>query len=479
MSQTFPAWPRQGAGQGTLPWIGRAPGTPYFQTEHGEAWTPVGQNDSFTWDEWAPLRAGDLAATRRHLDGLRASGVTVLRLMLEYAQHENAWFEQPAGVFNPVLVRLWDDLFTLCEQTGMRILLTPYDTFFQWNRFDAHPYNQANGGPCAGRDRMMTCPDTRRLIRARLRFAAERWGGSGALFAWDLWNEMHPAQGENRPDCFADYIDDIGPFLRAVEIAAYGRAHPHCVSVFGPELGWKPWLNEPVFRHPALDFASSHFYEEGTIDHPADTVAPALAVGRLVREALAEITDDRPFFDSEHGPIHTFKDHGRTLEAAFDDEYFRHIQWAHLASGGAGGGMRWPNRFPHQLTPGMRDAQRALTGFLDLIDWTRFIRRNLWDEAGVDTSGIALLACGDSRQAVAWLLRTDALLPDGRVDPDLQTTAATLRLPMRDGPCVITPWDTRQGRALPLLHGHAAGGLLRLALPAFAGDLALAIRALE
>lgn len=73
---------------------------------------------------------------------------------------------------------------------------------------------------------------------------------------------------------------------------------------------------------------------------PRDTVAPALAVGRLIRAALAEAAIGRPVFDSEHGPIHTFKDRKRTLPEPFDDEYFRHIQWAHLASGGAGGGMR-------------------------------------------------------------------------------------------------------------------------------------------
>ena len=86
-------------------------------------------------------------------------------------------------------------------------------------------------------------------------------------------------------------------------------------------------------------------------------MAPAISAGRLVREALAEITDDRPFLDSEHGPIHTFKDHGITLPEAFDDEYFRHIQWAHLASGGAGGGMRWPNRAPASADAG--NAARA------------------------------------------------------------------------------------------------------------------------
>ena len=282
--------------------------------------------------------------------------------MLEYAETGEHFFEQPAGRFNPAMVQLWDDLFDLVEAAGLRILLTPLDTFFHWVRWDLHPYNAANGGPCTARERLMVCPGTRALIKARLEFAARRWGGSGALFAWDLWNEMHPVQGEDRPGCFADYIEDVGPFLRAVETAAHGRAHLQTVSVFGPELHWKPWLNDPIFRHPALDFANNHFYEEGTIDHPADTVQPALATGRLVREALAEIADGRPFFDTEHGPIHTFKDHGITLPEPFDDEYFRHMQWAHLASGGAGGGMRWPNRHPHRLTPGMRAAQQAMAG---------------------------------------------------------------------------------------------------------------------
>ena len=255
----------------------------------------------------------DLDSVRRHLAYLADSGVTCLRFMLEYAQHGGHFFEQPAGRFNPAMVALWDDLFAMVETAGLRILLTPLDTYFHWVRWEQHPYNAANGGPCAARTSLMVCPDTRALIKARLEFAARRWGGSGALFAWDLWNEMHPVQGEDRPDCFDDYISDVSPFLRATERAAHGRDHLQCVSVFGPELHWKPWLNEPIFRHRLLDFANNHFYEEGTIDHPQDTVAPALAVAKLMVEALDEIADGRPFFDTEHGPIHTFKDHGITL----------------------------------------------------------------------------------------------------------------------------------------------------------------------
>src|SRR5207237_1345122 len=158
-----------------------------------------------------------------------------------------------------------------------------------------------------------------------------------------------------------------------------GRSHPQTVSLFGPELTLKPHMDmaTPIFRHPDLDFASLHIYASGTIDNPRNTIDAAVAMGAIVRRSLEEITDGRPFLDSEHGPIHTFKDRKKTLPEPFDDEYFAHMQWAHLASGGAGGGMRWPNRRPHTLTPGMRRAQAALSRFLPLIDWTHFRRRNL------------------------------------------------------------------------------------------------------
>lgn len=461
-----------------LPWILRATEAPYFLAEDGQVWTPVGQNDAFTWPELAGLyRRRDLPAVERHLRGLRENGVTVLRLMLEYCQGNHRFFERPPGRFNPHLVRLWDDLFALCERTGMRVLLTPFDTFFTWNRWKHHPYNAANGGPCSARTRLLACPETRAAIKARLAFATERWGASGALFAWDIWNEMHPAHGENQPDCLASFIDEVAPFLRDLETRLHGRAHLQCVSVFGPELGWKPWLNEPIFRHPLLDFASSHFYAEGTIDHPADTVAPALTTGRLTREALAEIADGRPFLDSEHGPIHTFKDHRRTLPEAFDDEYFRHMQWAHVASGGAGGGMRWPNRHPHVLTPGMRQAQRALSGFLPLIDWSRFRRRNLNEEIETDDHGLAAFGCGDAAQAVAWLLRRGPFGADGRLAAP--EAPATVVVPgLTAGRYVVTLWDTVAGRERGRLAATAGGnGALTVALPPFGADLAMAVRA--
>ncbi len=497
--------PRPAHARSTLAWVRRAPGAPYFMLDTGEPWTPIGANESVTWPGLDGLfRRRDLAGAEAYLRQLRAGGVTVLRLMLEYSQSQHRYFERPAGVFNPAVVRLWDDLFALCEQIGLRVLLTPYDTYFQYIRWRHHPYNRRNGGPCADRAQLLLCRDTRELVKARLAFATERWGAGGALFAWDLWNELHPAQGNNDYFGMWGFVTEVGAFLRDLEVRRHGRAHPQTVSVFGPELLWKPELHELVFRHPGLDFASTHFYAEGTIDAPRDTVAPAAAAARLTEDAVAEVRDARPFFESEHGPIYTFKDRHTTLPAAFDDEYFRHIQWAHLASGGAGGGMRWPNRHPHALTRGMREAQGALARVAARVDWTRFRRTCLNEQVvvrGADGRALALVtsrphtpaghppvvpmagrdaavfACGDERQAIVFLLRADALAADGRLRRDVAPRHVRVELPgLAAGTYVVTECDPSTGAVLRTHDVPHEGGTIALPPVPLVADALLLVR---
>lgn len=459
-----------------LSWIGCSAASPYFVDDEGCSWTPIGANDAITWPELAPLfRRRDPAAVERHLRWLKAHGVTCIRLMLEYCHGQHRYFERPAGSFTPNMVRLWEDLFSLLERVGLRVLLTPYDTFFMWNRWKHHPYNRRNGGPCADRRTWLTCAAMREAIKTRLAFASDRWGHSPALFAWDLWNEMHPAHGGGDPASFAPFIDDIAPWLRRREEQRHGRAHLQTVSIFGPELINHPQTREPIFRHPQLDFASTHLYERGTIDDLRDTIAPALAVGRLMRTAIGEVRDMRPVLDTEHGPIHRFKDRKCTLPDRFDDEYFRHIQWAHLASGGAGGGMRWPNRHPHVLTPGMRRAQLALSRFLPLIDCARLRRRNLSLEVGCSTRDVAVFACGDADQAIVWLLSTAPINADGTLGP-CPARRVEIAVPgLADGAYEVVSFATRDGQAIG--HIEAVSGRSRLvAKVTLGGDLALAIR---
>jgi mannan endo-1,4-beta-mannosidase len=464
----------------SLPWIQVASGSPYFITETGEPWTPIGQNDAISWVELKGLfRRRDLPAVEAHLRYLKQHGVTCLRLMMEYAQVRHRYIERPVGTFVPSMVQLWDDLFELCERIGLRILLTPFDTFWTWLHWKRHPYNSRNGGPLGHPSRLLLCPDTRQAIKSRLTFAVERWGGSGALFAWDLWNEIHPAQGEESADCFGEFIHDLSHHVRLLEQRLYGRSHPQTVSLFGPELSLCPHLpmKEPIFRHPDLDFASLHIYETGSIDSPQNTVDAAISMGRIVQDALAEIEDGRPFLDTEHGPIHSFKDRNRTLPESFDDEYFRHMQWAHLASGGAGGGMRWPNRSPHTLTRGMRKAQQAMAGFLPLVDWPAFQRRSLNSQIETTSGGVACFGCGDDAQAVIWLLRKDTINRKGTLCTDAEPVDLTVRVPrLSSGRYCVTGWNTLEGRTCATF--EAAKGpepFLQLRVPPFGADVALAI----
>jgi hypothetical protein len=463
-----------------LPWITVAPNAPYFVTEGGAPWTPIGQNDNISWLELNGLfRRRDLTHAEAYLDRLAACGVTVLRLMLECAQGRSRYIERPVGRFVPAMVRLWDDLFAMCERRGLRILLTPFDTFWTWLRWHHHPYSAKNGGPLDRPSRMLLCERSREAIKARLSFAVRRWGGSGALFAWDLWNEIHPAQAEDAVDGWSDFIADLSRHVRGLEQRLYGRSHPQTVSLFGPELDWRPHLpmKEPIFRHPDLDFATIHIYMEGTIDDPQNTVDPAVDMGRLVRRSLLEIRDGRPFLDTEHGPIHTFKDKHITLSEPFDDEYFRHMQWAHFASGAAGGGMRWPNRHPHRLTDGMRQAQKLLAGFVDLIEWPRFCRVNLNEEVKVSSPHLHVFACGDNAQALLWLLRKDTLTKTGMLDRAAAPMAPQVVIPgLAPGRYHITSWNTSTGPVGTPIEAHAQEGTgLVFGAPAFVADLALAV----
>ncbi len=462
-----------------LPWISVAPNAPYFIIDTSQSWTPIGQNDAITWPDLSgAFRQKDLVAVEGHFRWLVAHGVTCLRLMLEYCQGENRYLEKPVGYFQPNMVQLWDDIFALCEKYDLRILLTPYDTFWMWRRWSHHPYNQSNGGPCAKRTQWLNCLQMRQAIKNRLLFATGRWGSSGVLFGWDLWNEIRPSHGGNSTKHFTHFINDISQFLRQKEIEIHGRSHLQTVSVFSPTLQQHQHLAEIIYRNPALDFATIHLYEQNTIDSPRNTVDAAIATGRLTREMIKHLHPHIPFFDSEHGPIKSYSRNHKGLKESFDDEYFRHMQWAHFASGGAGGGMRWPYRQPHVLTHGMRKAQLALSKFLPFIDWPNFQRRNINEEIEVTDAGIKAFGCADEKQAIIWLLRTNAKGKDRLVKKEAKAAAFQLHIPVIEvGNYKVVLWNTSTGEEVEHFKlVHQGRPKLLVSMPPVHTDLAIAIR---
>jgi len=459
--------------QEKLSWISVSPDAPYFVTEKGENWAPVGQNDAVTWPDFAGLfQRRDIAGVERHLEFLANHGVSCLRMMLEYCQTENRYLERPVGRFQPHMVQLWDDLFKLCEKYRIRILLTPFDTFWMARRWKFHPYNKLSGGPCKAKTQWLTCPETLKAIKNRFTFAVERWGGSGVLFAWDLWNEINPANAGRKTDGFYSFIEQIGDHVREKEMQLYGKTHPQTVSIFAP-LMLKYDVTDAIFRHPKLDFGSTHFYEEKTINYPRNTFDAALTTGKMVREVMHHLPPERPFFDSEHGPIDYFSKRRKSLPEAFDDQYFLNMQWAHLASGGAGGGMRWPYRHPHVLTHGMRRAQKNLTDFMSVIDWKVFKRENLNEEILSSDPEIQVFACGDSSQTIVWLLQKNR--KPSSVVRTLKVMSLTISFPnLKIGKYKVHLWDTILGE-LEVFDHESEAPEMKIGLKFPQNNLALAV----
>lgn len=449
-----------------LPWIKTYPGHSWFFTETGDSWIPIGQNDAITWPDLKGLfQNKNPTQAEDYFKMLHDHGVNCMRLMMEYCHTENRYLENPAGNFQPNMIRLWDDLFALAERYRIHFLLTPFDTFWMKRRWKFHPYNKKNGGPCSTTTQWLLSPEMRASIKNRFAFFTERWGASGIVFGWDLWNEIHPAHARNEVTRLSHYIEDIGEFVRKKEIELFGRAHLQTVSFYGTSLLNNHHIASMALRHPALDFATIHFYDEPAIDRPKNTIDAAIITGKLTREVLSEINDNRPFFDTEHGPIFTFNNKRITLNEKFDDEYYHNMQWSHFASGGAGGGMRWPYRHPHTLTAGMRKRQHSLSKFVQLIEWKLFRRDSLNQEITLSNEHIIPFSCGDEEQAIIWLLRNNPA----------SAGSETLKIKFAiDNRYDVLFWNTMTGKMINeiSLNDISSG----CPLPSFERDIAIYVR---
>ena len=79
--------------------------------------------------------------------------------------------------------------------------------------------------------------------------------------------------------------------------------------------------------------------------------------------------------------------------------------------------MRWPNRHPHSLTPGMRHAQGVMAEFSRLIDWRHFASRRPRSVSWCSLEELVAYACSDEHQAMIWVLRDKGLLGPTGISP--------------------------------------------------------------
>jgi mannan endo-1,4-beta-mannosidase len=440
-------------------YISVAPEGRYFVDEAGQGFIVIGQNDGVPWPGLAALLGGTAPdATEAYIKDLRAHGITVSRIMIEYAQQPHTYLEDPVGEFSEEIVQFWDDFIALAEKHGLYLLLTPYDTFWQNRNWDGYPYNANVGGPCETKRDWITGEECVAAQKARWRFILERWGGSPNVFAWDLLNEIDIWWGATSSEIEA-YVTDMAAFVREVEMEAWGRNHMISVSSANPVPGGR--LGRVIYEHPALDFANTHLYIGTEIKNPDNPVGAAPLMSGGVSRSLELIEDDRPYFDSESGPID-----GWIFDIDFNKEYHHNMSWAHLAAGGAGSGMRWPYTDPHFILPELRDNLLGLARFASVVDWSHFPSRNITREIDV-ARGILKAGCSDGETAILWLLR------DTRRKDAPALSGAEIRIDgvLENGAYTVALWETYEGVPLTQIDAESVDGALALTLPNLDAEL--------
>jgi mannan endo-1,4-beta-mannosidase len=348
-------------------WLRVMPGGHYFVHQNGKPFIPIGANHNPDWPELEqsnPLaRDYDPARTDRWFAHMAANGVNVIRLMVETPPSGN--LEEPVGLFRPEHVIWLDHVFAAARKHGVRLWVTPYDTFWMSLRKETCPYWAENGGPIVKPIDFLTSPKIMDLQKKRMRFLIDRYGNSGTIFAWEIMNEID-LWWNAKPEQIKSWVDQMAAEVRSYEKRKWGRNHLVTLSFAKPE---PEGLNaETAFRRSDLDFATMHLYlgaSKGPKPDEAEKAGADYAAG--VVYAWEHAKDDRPVLDGESGPIdHWIKD------PALDDQVFFEMSWSHLMSGGAGSGTRWPYRQPHHISEGMIKVLRSMSEFCADVPWTAF-----------------------------------------------------------------------------------------------------------
>jgi hypothetical protein len=404
-----------------------APGGRYFVHADGSFYTPIGYNHNPEWTDFtlcAPASPSyDPAVTDRFFKMLHDSGVNLIRTMIENPLG-GAMLEKPVGTFLPEQVAWIDNLVKCARKHDVRLMITPWDTFWMSRQWKDNPYNAANGGPVEKKLDFLTKREVIEGQKKRWKFIIDRWGNTGTIFAWELLNESD-YWWECSPEQVIAWAKEMGDFVRGYEKEKWGRNHLITIST-GRPMPHEGWA-ELAYRLPGMDLATTHLYI-GAANAPDEPIGPALAERQGVVYCLASIKDNRPYVDGENGPINKW-----IADGNLDNAVFHNMSWAHMASGGAGSGLRWPYRGPHHLSDGMYRTLSLMSRFAGEVPW-RKLSGPLSEIKVAAPEGWISCSTGTKESVLVWV--TSA-----------KPSAGTLSISWPDGPKSVRYrcYDTKTG----------------------------------
>lgn len=440
-----------------------APEGRYFQ-RGDEAFLVIGPNDAITWPGLSPLLGGgSYSAVDNYVAKMADKGINTLRVMLEYAQVPHGLIENPLGHYREDVVNFWDEFFEILERHNMYVIITPWDPFWMQPNWSSNPYNVENGGMLRSMNGFLTNPEAIEAQKARFEFMIERWGDSQQILAWELMNEIELWWGASPGEIY-DWIDMMADFVREKQLEYHGFTQLITVSSAAATPSGR--LADVIYNHPKLDFANTHLYTGSGMNAPTNTTDVAEEVALAVNYALFMLNDNRPYTDTESGPIEQW-----IGSARFDAEFLHNVSWSHLASGGAGTGMRWPYRTPHILTDEMMNVLGRIAQFTNEFDFTGFAPNNISVDliAPLDHQ---VYGIGDDTRMLVWMLRDDRA--QGEAAPATLTldyiVPGTYQVSLWD------PWEAQWITQSTMSFNETKG---ELEIPAFEKDITIVLELLD
>ncbi|HYO62620.1 MAG TPA: hypothetical protein VER08_03080 [Pyrinomonadaceae bacterium] len=384
----------------------------HYWLKDGVPFVAIGYNRYDVWNPSDP--ANDGLTVTQYVQRMAQNGANVIRVWAEQGDQNAAgdyWLEYPAGVYRPAQAARLDELFDACDAFGVYVEICPWDTWNIKNNWASHAYNAANGGPAGTPAEVVTSPHARALIKSKIQYMYNRWGGRPSFFLWtfneiDILNTNSAAQQE--------FARDLGAFIKSLD-----PHHPFTVSFTGSGAG-----NPAVVQLPEVGAADIHFY--GAIS----------GTGGVAKEnETATIRDGgymnfgKPLVLSEWGVNRT----------ANTDDLVNALAWGGIAIGTSGAGMVWTDRYTYGgIKANHLAILKSLRSFTNTVNWAGFMDNHRASSTEVTDSanGVTPYACLNKSQAIV-------LLVNSRVG---SSTAATVTVAgLNPGTYTVDIWRTYAG----------------------------------
>ncbi|MBI5529440.1 MAG: cellulase family glycosylhydrolase [Deltaproteobacteria bacterium] len=418
------------------PWIKVAPNGRYFMFEDGTPFFPLGtaaSGEQLSLDYFGAVAIGGKTVTydpetlEKRFQDTQANGENFFRIDIEgtgWWQDEDIkalvdagkiqFLEDPAGTFNEEYATRIDHFIGLAEKYDIYVDLVLIAHTCQLVGLDDNlpfwPYHVSHGGPLNSLGDLVTRADAKALWKKRLQYIVDRWGSSSNIFTWELWNELTGCGGSGSDQIDADWVEEMGKFIRDYEISRYGKAHLVSVSA----TGYVPATPKAFWVNAGTDIAMHHYYHGVTtlIPRPVDVVLELRKTLKWMHEEIVGYR--RPVMENERYV-------GGKWPESLTAEAEHNVAWTHLASGSSGAGATWAE-FP-RFTPDtgdrgrgafVADTHRVMREMLKTVDLTSFDSRNYNDQVTSRTAGIVPTAASDGKRMIGWLLHDNP--SDYRVD---------------------------------------------------------------